>query len=501
MKNTSKKGFTVVELVIVIAVIAVLAAVLIPTFSSLIKKANESVDVQVVAQMNKVLAAEEAISGKPATVVDAKAILVENRCDDFTPAEALHVFYWIGSENRVIIWKMDEAAAADADATPTGKVTYPKELAKKYKDVTTVSVDWSDLSANYDQQMIAPEEGQTIEEAMLAAIAAADTDEDAYLILPKNSVLNFTAAQNRQLSDALKSAAGVGKHVSIDMNGSTINIVDTYGVDIPDNGALELANGTFNHTNAAYDDSTFQVGAGSSLVLRDMNLNLVGHTGIAPLDDASEVIIDGCEINSDANFGLMTNGMTSRVVHIVINDSTINNTVDGGGVGMCVNCTANIHIENSTIIGANHALVLRAGHAEVKNSVLQTVSASNTFKYDSFTHFSEKPRTNGADIDGAPATYVWSHGNRFPGGALVIGDYARETESYPGDVVVDLVNVTCKSIDTDIIPLCLVAAKLTKNVTLTYDGTTNITDVKLYNYMIPQYFGSITVNGVAKTLN
>ena len=41
MKNLRKKGFTIVELVIVIAVIAILSAVLIPTFSSLIKKANE----------------------------------------------------------------------------------------------------------------------------------------------------------------------------------------------------------------------------------------------------------------------------------------------------------------------------------------------------------------------------------------------------------------------------------------------------------------------------
>ena len=42
MKNTKKKGFTIVELVIVIAVIAILAAVLIPTFTSVIAKANES---------------------------------------------------------------------------------------------------------------------------------------------------------------------------------------------------------------------------------------------------------------------------------------------------------------------------------------------------------------------------------------------------------------------------------------------------------------------------
>lgn len=42
MKNTKKRGFTIVELVIVIAVIAILAAVLIPTFSNVIEKANES---------------------------------------------------------------------------------------------------------------------------------------------------------------------------------------------------------------------------------------------------------------------------------------------------------------------------------------------------------------------------------------------------------------------------------------------------------------------------
>ena len=44
--HKSKKGFTVVELVIVIAVIAILAAVLIPTFSGIVEKANESAELQ-----------------------------------------------------------------------------------------------------------------------------------------------------------------------------------------------------------------------------------------------------------------------------------------------------------------------------------------------------------------------------------------------------------------------------------------------------------------------
>lgn len=46
MKKLNKKGFTIVELVIVIAVIAILAAVMIPTFSGMVTKANESAALQ-----------------------------------------------------------------------------------------------------------------------------------------------------------------------------------------------------------------------------------------------------------------------------------------------------------------------------------------------------------------------------------------------------------------------------------------------------------------------
>ena len=46
MKKLNIKGFTIVELVIVIAVIAILAAVLIPTFATVIEKANRSAAMQ-----------------------------------------------------------------------------------------------------------------------------------------------------------------------------------------------------------------------------------------------------------------------------------------------------------------------------------------------------------------------------------------------------------------------------------------------------------------------
>ena len=46
MKKNNKKGFTIVELVIVIAVIAILAAVLIPTFTGVTERAKESAAMQ-----------------------------------------------------------------------------------------------------------------------------------------------------------------------------------------------------------------------------------------------------------------------------------------------------------------------------------------------------------------------------------------------------------------------------------------------------------------------
>ena len=53
MKKSNKKGFTIVELVIVIAVIAILAGVMIPTFGGVIEKANQSAVQQVATALYK----------------------------------------------------------------------------------------------------------------------------------------------------------------------------------------------------------------------------------------------------------------------------------------------------------------------------------------------------------------------------------------------------------------------------------------------------------------
>jgi len=70
MKKT-KKGFTIVELVIVIAVVAVLTAVLIPTFVHLSRKAKDATDKTTVKNANIQLATREGLEGKNRSMSEA----------------------------------------------------------------------------------------------------------------------------------------------------------------------------------------------------------------------------------------------------------------------------------------------------------------------------------------------------------------------------------------------------------------------------------------------
>ena len=102
MKRSTKKGFTIVELVIVIAIIAILAAVLIPTFASLIQKANTSADIQAVRQMNTYLAINEV--DEPKTINEVFKALENGgmTAKDYHPLVSGRFFFWDRTLNRVL---------------------------------------------------------------------------------------------------------------------------------------------------------------------------------------------------------------------------------------------------------------------------------------------------------------------------------------------------------------------------------------------------------------
>ena len=106
MRNTNKKGFTIVELVIVVAVIAILAAVLIPTFSGIIKKAQYSADQKAEKDMNTALAIEM----NPKNLDDAIDALIENGFNgkNLVPVSAGYSYVWSKADYKIYLVKNEE---------------------------------------------------------------------------------------------------------------------------------------------------------------------------------------------------------------------------------------------------------------------------------------------------------------------------------------------------------------------------------------------------------
>ena len=105
MAKRLKRAFTITELVIVIAVVAILAAVLIPTFMNIIKKADESADTQLVKNLNTILSSEQTVSQEAApTMSEAIAQAQEGgyTVDKLTPTSDGDIL-WEQDSNRFVL--------------------------------------------------------------------------------------------------------------------------------------------------------------------------------------------------------------------------------------------------------------------------------------------------------------------------------------------------------------------------------------------------------------
>ena len=103
-----KKGFSVAETVIVIAVIAVLVAVAIPTASIIGRRARLSADAQAVYEMNIVLASMIADGSAPESPSELVAALIKNGFSNFRPKTKFHTFYWLRSEEKIVLANEDD---------------------------------------------------------------------------------------------------------------------------------------------------------------------------------------------------------------------------------------------------------------------------------------------------------------------------------------------------------------------------------------------------------
>lgn len=106
MKKINKKGFTIVELSIVIAVIAILSAVLIPTFAGIVKKSQQSA------------AQQEASNAMTALLVEK-----DNQLDEDKTYYFISNGYWFKNDVNNIVEVKAEQIPAVKEAN-TGDVVY-----------------------------------------------------------------------------------------------------------------------------------------------------------------------------------------------------------------------------------------------------------------------------------------------------------------------------------------------------------------------------------------
>ena len=148
--NKQRKGFTIVELVIVIAVVAVLAGVMIPTFGGIIETANRSADTQLVAQINTILFVEDMLNGDGNDAVEIQNIVRENGLELKTKTKGLYIWYDTANKkavlagldaNGIVLSDADKDANDPATKGQFKAASAPEDFIEGYLFLSTESPD------------------------------------------------------------------------------------------------------------------------------------------------------------------------------------------------------------------------------------------------------------------------------------------------------------------------------------------------------------------------
>lgn len=118
MKNNKKRGFTLVELLVVIAILAILATVSVVGYTSFIESANVAVDEDLASQLNHFLAAYQVKNNEKITPHNIRKITAEilelGGLDKLEPVSDGRNFYYDFANNQYVVMEDEKASNSNA---------------------------------------------------------------------------------------------------------------------------------------------------------------------------------------------------------------------------------------------------------------------------------------------------------------------------------------------------------------------------------------------------
>lgn len=293
MKNT-RKGFTLVELLVVIAMLAILATVTVIGLTGCIEEAKLSADQQVAEQMNTALEAG-AVLAKPENFGDALTLLTDNGfvLKNFETTASGYSYYWHKETNQMVLYNADK-----------GELAYPADLATSFKVEDAVSVN------------------DILSKEALVGGTSYDSIEDAIAAAPAGATIHI-------LNEAtFDTALSVTKNLTINGHGNTILTSGSRGINVVDSDI--------------------------SLEINDLIVSVEGNVGGGRALQVNSGVKNVTIVANNSTF--IAESYTIHLMHDVENANvTLNNCFSYGYTALYVKCfNSNITVNNSTLSSNNN---------------------------------------------------------------------------------------------------------------------------------------------------
>lgn len=341
--KTNRKGFTITELVIVIVVIAILAAVLIPTFASLIRKANISADTQLAKNLNTALAMDEAANGKPETFSDALDALREGGflLANMNPTADGCYLAWEKDTNQILLVELTKDA-------------------KKYKVLYNAKENYGDPDASWYFAV----KDQKVADTIKAALPNVKTE----------LTIQDTTALNNEINADGDKIVYIDGSIVVDEN-NTIKLDNPNANTTIDLGDSEIVGGS---TNAAVSAIPFYVESGK-LTLKNGVINATGQfidadgkvtdTSVSS-EPGSYTKIDGTTIN------IAINGEAGYVA-LYGDADVLNATINSGDCGINAGGGSTVTVTDTTMIANYGFFVTNMGNDETGKDTKLVVNSGS----------------------------------------------------------------------------------------------------------------------------